>query len=479
MDRGFVGVLRKIVEERGKEVLLDSAKCRAFLADYTGTDYKKERRLISFAAESGVPKAIVEADDLALCRQRQIMILGEEHFLKEETAAAVFDALALVLRGGEKTKAFCKSCGRELLEEWERCPYCPAPAVPPAAPASGLPPAAPPGTGAGVKPGTATRPEPGEAATPGGRKKNGRKALIAALAGVVLVLALVLTNRPGVAPVVEVAGAVPVIELVRVEGGSFRMGYCPGGQHETPIRTVTVSGFYMGRFPVTQGEWYDVMGTWPGYFTGTNARDDNRNEITVTPAFDRRNLPVESVSWHYALVFSNRLSVMRGLSPAYSIGGSTNPDDWGLVPWGFWGDAVWDTATIVPGSNGYRLPTEAQWEFAARGGTVCRGNFVFSGSDTVGDVAWHFRNSGGRTHEVGRLRPNALGLFDMSGNVWEWVWDQHGAYSGMAERYPMGPLRVIRGGSWSNTPDCARSADRFNAFPGRSFNFLGFRVVRP
>jgi len=473
MDQGFIDVLRKIVAERGREVLLDSEKCKAFLADYAGADYKKERRLISFAAESGVLKAIAEADDLALCRQRQIMILGDEHLLKEEAAADIFDALVPVLRDVEKAKNVCENCGGELQERWERCPFCPvsataatpAPAIPRTAPASGLPPVAPPGKG----------------------KKRKLNALIAALAGLVFVLALalVLTNRPERETAVEFffhGGEAPVIELVRVEGGTFRMGCDTCCFNASPVRSVTVSGFYMGRFEVTQGEWFYVMGTWPGWFTGANAYEFlSRNPIAVTPAFDRRNLPVESVSWYDALVFSNRLSIIRGLSPAYSIGSSTNPDDWGPVPTAR--NEIWDAVTIVPGSNGYRLPTEAQWEFAARGGTVCRGNFTFSGSDVAGDVAWHVWNSGGRTHEVGQLWPNALGLYDMSGNVSEWVWDWQSTYPDFPETDPSGASsggsRGLRGDNLHGTDWFLRLAYRGGGVPAIRFSDIGFRVVRP
>jgi len=274
--------------------------------------------------------------------------------------------------------------------------------------------------------------------------------------------------------------------FIRVDGGTFLMGYCPSGASETPLRYVTVSGFYMSRFPITQGEWYDVMYHLPGtgvgtqrpsFFDGTN----NSAGTTVTPTFDRRSLPVERVSWYEVLVFANRLSIMRGLSPAYSINGSTNPADWGPVP--PTPDATWDNVEIVSGSTGYRLPTEAQWEFAARGGIVCQGNFVFSGSNTADDVAWSRDNSGGRTREVGTLRPNALGLYDMSGNVLEWVWDWFGSYPNFPETDPTGAAagdaRVVRSGGWSVAPGIARSATRSLTGPGSRGNFLGFRVVRP
>jgi len=276
-----------------------------------------------------------------------------------------------------------------------------------------------------------------------------------------------------------IAGAGPnPADFVAVPGGTFLMGSPEGTPNsyanERPVRAVTVSGFSMGRFQVTQGEWYDIMGSNPSYF-------HSGHSAIVAADVNWRNLPVERVSWYDALVFSNRLSIARGLTPAYSIGGSTNPADWGPVPTTW--NATWNAVVVVPGSTGYRLPTEAQWEFAARGGHGSPGNFTFSGSNVAAEVAWHWENSGGRTREVGTLAPNALGLYDMSGNVWEWVWDRFGAYPSFAQTDPAGPAaggyRVIRGGCWSHSSGYARSAVRLSFNPdSRSINF-GFRVVRP
>jgi len=276
-------------------------------------------------------------------------------------------------------------------------------------------------------------------------------------------------------PVLNPAAGANPANFVRVPGGTFLMGSAEGTPNsqanERPVRVVTVSPFYMSRFPVTQGEWFDVMGSNPSHFQGAR----------VLAGVNWRNLPVENVSWYDALVFSNRLSIARGLTPAYSIRGSTNPDDWGPVPTG--GNATWNAVTVVSGSTGYRLPTEAQWEFAARGGHGSPGNFTFSGSNTAAEVAWHNANSGNRTREVGTLRPNALGLYDMSGNASEWVWDWFGNYPSVAQTDPVGAssgsLRVRRGGSWLGSAGDVRSAFRDWSAPFLRSDSFGFRLVRP
>jgi formylglycine-generating enzyme required for sulfatase activity len=264
------------------------------------------------------------------------------------------------------------------------------------------------------------------------------------------------------------------IEMVRIPGGSFQMGNpdtSVGNSDEKPVHTVTLTGFYMGKYPVTQEQYQAEMGSNPSSFSSNPASGEAQE-----------NRPVETVSWYDAIVFCNKLSIAEGLAPAYRISGSTNPADWGAVP-SSRSNSTWDAAEIVSGSTGYRLPTEAQWEYAAKGGNNSPGNYTYSGSDTVGDVAWYSDNSNRMTHEAGKKTANGLGIYDMSGNVWEWCWDWYGDYTSMAQNNPAGPgsgsYRGLRGGLWGDVASYARSVYRYRHNPYYRTYTFGFRLVRP
>jgi len=266
------------------------------------------------------------------------------------------------------------------------------------------------------------------------------------------------------------------IEMVSIPAGTFTMGQ-PGGI-KTPEHSVTLSGFYMGKYQVTQEQYQAVMGSNPSSFSSSPQAGETQGKR-----------PVERVIWYDALVFCNKLSAMEGLSPAYSISGSTDPATWGSVPPG--SNTTWDAVTIVSGSTGYRLPTEAQWEYACRAGTTTK----YNTGDTISDsTGWYSSNSGSKTHEVGLKPANAWGLYDMHGNVWEWCWDWYGDYSSSAQTDPMGAssgtygtYRVLRGGCWLDPATGLRSADRnfYNPSyrddgdPNCRYDALGFRLVRP
>ncbi len=229
--------------------------------------------------------------------------------------------------------------------------------------------------------------------------------------------------------------------FVYVEGGSFQMG-SDGHAWEKPVHQVTVSPFYMSKYEVTQGEWRDVMKSSPSGFSGDN-------------------LPVEQVSWSDAVKYCNALSVQKGLTPVYTINGTSVTANWS--------------------ADGYRLPTEAEWEYAARGGKASKG-YLYAGSDNTDEVGWYSSNSGQSTHPVSGKAPNELELYDMSGNVREWCWDWYGAYSSGSQSDPRGPAsgsnRVNRGGSWFNSDGDLRSTYRSSLGPGSSYDDLGFRLVR-
>ena len=235
-----------------------------------------------------------------------------------------------------------------------------------------------------------------------------------------------------------------------IPAGSFLMG-CTEEQgadcddDEQPMHTVTLSkDFYMMESEVTQGLYQRVMGNNPSEFKGNNR-------------------PVEKVSWFDAVKFANKLSSMEGLEECYSINGNT---------------VTWSKKECA----GWRLPTEAEWEYSARGGQ----SYKYAGSNSVGDVAWYRENSvvSGKkqTHDVCGKNRNGYGLCDMSGNVWEWVWDWHGSYSGSPTVDPRGPTsgsyRVVRGGGWGNNAQGVRVSYRNNNDPTDAYSFLGFRLAR-
>ena len=215
--------------------------------------------------------------------------------------------------------------------------------------------------------------------------------------------------------------------MVWVEGGTFRMGATSeqGSEisDEKPVHSVTLSGYYIGKTEVTQALWQAVMGSNPSYFEG----DD---------------LPVEQVSWDDCQEFIRKLNSLTG--------------------------------------QNFRLPTEAEWEFACRGGNNSRG-YKYSGSNYIDNVAWYDGNSGDKTHPVATKSPNELGIYDMSGNVWEWCADWYGDYSSGRQTNPKGPYggsgRVNRGGSWYNFARNCRSSIRIDDYPTDRDDLLGLRLA--
>ncbi len=274
------------------------------------------------------------------------------------------------------------------------------------------------------------------------------------------------------AAAVASSGEVPD-NFVFVKGGSFqntKSNYYGKG--------VTVSDFYIGKYDVTQKEWVDVMGTNPSKFKGDN-------------------LPVEMVNWYDSIEYCNKRSIKEGLKPYYNI--DMNKKDPNNLPDPKFGDldnVKW-TVTINAGANGYRLPTEAEWEYAAGGGQLSK-SYTYSGSDYVEEVAWYWRNSGDKTltgfwnwsaikqnHDqtkpVSGKKPNELGLYDMSGNVREWCWDWHGdlvANVTDPKGSQSGFRRVWKGGGWMGADFCTESAFRGSLAANGKGPDQGFRVCR-
>jgi len=234
-------------------------------------------------------------------------------------------------------------------------------------------------------------------------------------------------------------------EMVFVKGDKFQMGCNDGDDDEKPIHSVALRDFYIGKYEVTQGEFEAVMGKNPSRFKKKSGRD----------------APVERVNWYDAVEFCNKLSENEGLQKCYYGSGASIKCNFG--------------------ANGYRLPTEAEWEFAALGGNKSKG-YQYAGSNDLGSVSWYKGNSKKKTHSVGIKQANELGIFDMSGNVYEWCCDWYENYSSRYQTNPEGPdsgnPRVYRGGSWYCCVSSCRVAERCALSPGSSLSYLGFRLVR-
>ena len=218
-------------------------------------------------------------------------------------------------------------------------------------------------------------------------------------------------------------------KMIAVEGGTFQMGSpesdAEADDDEKPQHEVTLSNYYIGETEVTQELWETVMGSNPSEFKGPK-------------------LPVENVSWDDCQTFIGKLNAQTGKT--------------------------------------FRLPTEAEWEYAARGGKKSKG-YTYSGSNTIGNVAWYDGNSGETTHEVGTKQANELGIYDMTGNVWEWCQDWYGEtyYENNSTTDPQGPVsgtsRVLRGGCWWRGARFCRVAYRYGDSPGSRDDDLGFRLA--
>ena len=256
--------------------------------------------------------------------------------------------------------------------------------------------------------------------------------------------------------------------FVLVKGGTFK-----NTNSNYYGKSIFISSFYIGKYEVTQKEWLEVMGSNPSQFKGDN-------------------LPVEMATWYECVEYCNKRSIKEGLKPYYNIDKNkkdpNNQNDDDSVKW---------TVTISAGANGYRLPTEAEWEYAAGGGQKSK-SYTYSGSTNVDEVAWYWRNAGDtnltgfwfwpvieknhdKTKPVGGKKPNELGLYDMSGNVREWCWDWYGDLEtngtdpkGSASGY----ARVWKGGGWIGDAFCCESSFRGSLAANGVGPDQGFRLCR-
>lgn len=258
------------------------------------------------------------------------------------------------------------------------------------------------------------------------------------------------------------AAALPE-DFVLVEGGTFQMGSYGGDDDEKPVHSVTLKDFAISKYEVTVRQFREFVNatgykttaeTSGGAYVWTGSTWVQKSDASwKNPYMTQSNSdPVVCVSWYDVVEYCNWLSSKEGKTPAYRINGN---------------NVTWNKS-----ADGYRLPTEAEWEYAAKGGSKSR-NYTYAGSGYIGNIAWYSGNSGKKTHPVGQKQANELGIYDMTGNVWEWCWDWYGDYSSGSVSYPAGAssgsYRVLRGGGWYGGAFFCRAANRISDDPGSNY----------